>query len=150
MCFYIFLQHALENSWQRTEIQRRLDLSVSSAEQQQKTCWFLDFEKPLSSPRLQWPGELLSLLRRHWTPCKKKKKKKSLLSPLCLTEGLFLWTTANCCPVISPAALTPSRTFAFKWHFWAFWLFFSPSSSPPFSHFHRPRSWEFLTPTVAH
>lgn len=44
-------------------------------------------------------------LRCHWTLC----EEKLTLSPLCLTEGLLLCTTANCCPVISPAALTQSR-----------------------------------------
>lgn len=119
----ILLQHNLENTWQQTDMQRMHYLSTLSVWQEQKACWCLGFEMPFSSPRLHWLGELnfFFFLRCHWTPC----EEKLTLSPLCLAEGLSLCTSANCCPAISPAALT--RTFAFKWHFWAvcFFSFFS-------------------------
>lgn len=82
----IFLQHTLENTWQQTDIQRMHYLSTSSVWQEQKACWFLDFEMPFSSPRLHWLGELHFFLRCHWTLC----KEKLTLSPLCLAEGLSL------------------------------------------------------------
>lgn len=91
-------------------------------------------------------GELLFLfLRGHGTLC----EEKLTLSPLCLTEGPFLWTSANCCPVISPAALTQSRHSLLNCTSGLsvfFLLLFFPSSF----HFHSPQGWGFLIPTATH
>lgn len=143
-CFYLFTTHFKKNTWQQTDIQRMHYLSASSIWQEQKTCWYLGFEMPFSSLRLQWLGELLFFLSCHWTLC----EEKLTLSPLCLAEGLSLTVQVQIAVLVFLLQHWPSLgqsllngTSGLSVVFLVF-----PSSS----HFHRPQGCGFLTPTASH